>query len=196
MTDRISFYKVPDAFVEIEDAISDSIDEETGEVTCDVATFMERDDILSRADEGIEWYAKQHRNLDAQRDAIWAQIGEVTAEMEKVMEPFKKELDLLSLALKARVNRQDFNKWLVAELLQVLGTDELVLSTGKKVWTKTTESVEVSPDLDFKTLDPKLVKTRTTYSLDKVACKKVAEEGEWSIPGIEIVKKKTIQFPR
>lgn len=194
MTDRISFYKVPDAFVEIEDAISNSINEVTGEITCDPLDLVKRDTLKDRADEGIEWYVKQSRNLTAQGDAIHQQIAEVQEQIEKLIEPHKREIDIMLLALRARTNRQDFNKYMVAELLQVLGADELVLSTGKKVWTKTSESVEVSDDVDLTTLDERFVATK--LSVIKAEVKKAAKEGKWSIPGIEIVKKKTIQFPR
>lgn len=194
MTDRISFYKVPDAFVSIEGAIEDSINEETGEVTCDITTLMERDDILSRADEGIEWYAKQDRNLTAQMEAIKQQTDEVKAQIEEIIKPYMQEIDILTLAMRARRNRKDFNKWLVAELLKVLGEDHLVLSTGKKVWTKTTESVEVSDNVDLSTWPVDLV--RVKREPDKKALKEAAKSGEWSMPGVEIVTKKSIQFPR
>lgn len=195
MSGRISFYKVPEAFSEIEEVIEKSYDEETGAFNCDVSTITTREELRDRADEGVEWYAKQDKNLSAQEVAIIKQQQEIQNQINEMIEPYMKEYRALELVLKARGNRRDFNKSLVAALLQVLDADSLELSTGKKVWTQVTESVEASPDLDLDSLDPKLVKTKVTHSLDKAACKKAAKDGEWSVPGINIVKKHTIRFP-
>jgi hypothetical protein len=194
MNKKIELYKLPETMQAVESVILASMDEETGEVTCDPAAIAALDELSKQAESGISWYAKMDRNLQAQINVIGEEYEEVKAAMNEAMAPYLLEMERLERIKQARHNRRDFNKAVVAALFKQLGVDSLTLPSGKKVWTKVTESVQISPDIDLDALDPAFV--RIKKELDKKAVKLAAKNGEWTSPGCEIIKKETIQFPK
>ena len=145
---------------EIDKAIIECIDEETGEV--DVERLTE---------------------LQLERDAKVKSVAEWVIELQGDIVKLKYEEDRIAAIKKQTSNRIDaLKKW----LCYALGNESYKGDTFK-VNVRRNESVELDPDLDHDELPDEFVVTTIDEKADKNKIKKAIKEGV-VIPGVKIVE--------
>ena len=190
---NISFRKVPEALEGVEQVIEASINEQTGEVTCDLAAITAVAQLEKIAADGIDWYAENDAALAAQDKACDARIDDIQAEIDRLIAPYQERIDIYELRKRAIENRREYQKYMVGELLAALKTDTFVLPTGKKVYIQETESCEVTASQEEIALWPEKFR-RVKYEPDKKVLK--SADGEWLPSGVTFIKKRTVKYPK
>lgn len=194
MNKPIKFYQVPGALATIEEQIKNSIDAETGEYTGDPADLAKQFHLANQAEVGLAWYAKDNRNLKANKKACEDDIEVLMKAIDEIAAPYREEIDSLLARLRAIDKRQEFIKDLSIELFHSLGIDEINDDAGRKIWIQKTTSVQVADDIELGNLDPKFVRI-TADALDKKAVRKAYESGEWTSAGVSVETMETMRFP-
>ena len=164
---NLSLYEITDEMAQVEKAIYDTLDQETGEVNGDL----------------VEIY----KNLQiAQEDKLKGYI-DVINKSDDIVELGLKEIDRIKKVIDRHKNLQERLRGTLAQVLEVGKKYDLGLH--QIAWRKS-EAVEI----DNEELLPKeYLKEKITYTPDKTAIKEAIKSGK-EVQGAKLVKRNNLQI--